>query len=275
MRSMDGLSNGRAAPFKCTSEGNTLCHIKSMNPTHSLPLHQLIRDPSRSHRLPGPSLQRTILINFCTTLKMYTDSRRIDVTYETHVVTMGNVSALGKTYKEVAILPTSFHSLKTHRYQQSQISIKKSSNAKIPTTVNMECSGEERGSPEPELGEDEIEIRVYIGDIPFNPHSQAPDAGSLEIPIHKDATLEDLKSEIQKRYLGLEPYFQILLFKGDVMTDDERKLSEYGIDEDNSELELETAKICEECGGRVYKIGDQASEKCENCDENMETEEGV
>lgn len=140
---------------------------------------------------------------------------------------------------------------------------------------HKEYSGEDRGSPEPELGEDEILISVYIGEIPFRPHSKATDEGSLQIPIHQDATLEDLKLEIQKRYQGLEPYFQILLFKGDVMTDDERKLSEYGIDGEYLELELETAKICEECGGRAYRIGECAPEQCENCDQNMEAEEGA
>ena len=148
--------------------------------------------------------------------------------------------------------------------------------------LRKEYSSEERGSPEPELGRDEILISVYIGDIPFRPHSQAEDEGSLHIPIHEDATLEDLKLEIQKRYHGLEPYFQVLLFKGDVMTDDERKLSEYGIDEDDMELELETAKICEKCGERVYRIGEYAPEecvncdqRCENCDENIEADEGA
>lgn len=134
--------------------------------------------------------------------------------------------------------------------------------------AHEESSGEERENLEPELGEDEILINVYIGDIPFRPHSGVKDEGSLQIRIHRDATLEDLKLEIQKRYQGLEPYFQILLFKGDVMTDDERKLSEYGIDEENMEVELESAKICEECGGRVYRIGEYASEQCETCDEN-------
>ncbi len=33
---VDDLSNGQAAPYKCTSEGTTL------NPTESLPLRQLI-----------------------------------------------------------------------------------------------------------------------------------------------------------------------------------------------------------------------------------------
>lgn len=148
--------------------------------------------------------------------------------------------------------------------------------------IQEDYSGEDRGSPEPELGEDEILISVYIGDIPFRPQSKATDEGSLHIPIHQDATLEDLKLEIQKRYKGLEPYFQILLFKGDVMTDDELKLSEYGIDGEYLELELETAKICEECGGRTYRIGECVPEQCENCDqrcenceENMEAEEGA
>lgn len=130
-------------------------------------------------------------------------------------------------------------------------------------------------SPDPELGEDEILISVYIGEVPFRPQSKDRDEGSLQIPIHQDATLEDLKMEIQKRYKGLEPYFQILILRGDVMTDDERKLSEYGVDEEYLELELETAKICEECGGRVYKIGECAPEQCENCEENMEVEEGA
>lgn len=145
-----------------------------------------------------------------------------------------------------------------------------------------EYSGEERRSPEPELGGNEILISVYIGDIPFRPHSKAEDEGSLHILIHEDATLEDLKLEIQKRYHGLEPYFQVLLFKGDIMTDDERKLSEYGVDEDDTELELETARICEECEGRVYRIGENASEQCvncnqicENCGENIDAVEGT
>lgn len=137
-----------------------------------------------------------------------------------------------------------------------------------------ENSGEERGSPDPdpdpELGEDEILINVYIGDIPFRPNSEAEDEGALHIPIHKDATLEDLKLEIQKRYHGLEPDFQVLIFKGDIMTDDERKLSEYGVNEDDdTELELETARICEECGGKVYRIGDYVSEQCVNCKSEM------
>lgn len=145
-----------------------------------------------------------------------------------------------------------------------------------------ENSGEERGSPEPEPGGDEILISVYIGDIPFRPHSEAEDEGSLHILIHEDATLEDLKLEIQKRYHGLEPDFQVLIFKGEIMTDDERKLSDYGIDEDDMELELETARICEECGGRVCRIGENASEqcmncnqRCENCEENKEADEGA
>lgn len=146
-----------------------------------------------------------------------------------------------------------------------------------------ENSGEERGSPGPEPGGDEILISVYIGDIPFRPHSEAEDEGSLHILIHEDATLEDLKLEIQKRYHGLEPDFQVLIFKGEIMTDDERKLSDYGIDEDDMELELETARICEECGGKVCRIGENASEQCINCnqrcenceEENKEADEGA
>lgn len=188
----------------------------------------------------------------------------------------------------------------TGELDSSQIRIQQLPNVSRPTAVEMEdqeskrdafnqadyvrkeYSGEERGSPEPEPGGDEILISVYIGDIPFRPHSKAEDEGSLHILIHEDATLEDLKLEIQKRYHGLEPYFQVLLFRGDIMTDDERKLSEYGIDEDDTELELETAKICEECGGRVYRIGEYGSEqcgncdqRCEDCDEKLEADEGA
>lgn len=144
-----------------------------------------------------------------------------------------------------------------------------------------ENSGEERGSPGPELvGDEDILISVYIGDIPFIPHSETEDEGCINILIHKDATLEDLKLEIQKRHHGLEPYFQVLIFKGDIMTDDWRKLSDYGVEEDDTELELETAKICEECGGRVYRIGDNAWKQCTICnqrydEENKEAEEGA
>lgn len=135
---------------------------------------------------------------------------------------------------------------------------------------------------EPEIGGNEILISVYIGDIPFRPHSEAEDEGTLHILIHQDATLEDLKLEIQKRYRGLEPYFQVLIFKGDIMIDDERKLSEYGVDKDDAEIELETAKICDACGGRAYRIGDGGSEqclncdqRCENCGEKIEADEGA
>lgn len=135
---------------------------------------------------------------------------------------------------------------------------------------HKENSGEERGSPGPELGgDDEILISVYIGDIPFIPHSETEDEGCLNISIHKDATLEDLKLEIQKSYRGLEPYFQVLIFKSFILTDDERKLSEYGV-EDDAELELETARICEECEGRVYRIGDNAWKQCMNCNRRYE-----
>lgn len=58
------------------------------------------------------------------------------------------------------------------------------------------------------------------------------------------------------------------------MTDDEHKLPEYGIDEDILELELETVKICEECGGRAYRIGEYDSEQCENCSENSKGDDG-
>lgn len=131
--------------------------------------------------------------------------------------------------------------------------------------LGQEDAGKQSGSPEPKLSEGEILVSVYIGDIPFVPHT--PDEGCLDIPIHEHATLEDLKLEIQKRYLGLEPHFQVLLLKGNVITGGERKLSEHGINKDNSELELESAKICEDCGGRVYRIGENVLEMCENCDD--------
>lgn len=155
----------------------------------------------------------------------------------------------------------------------------KSYGSNLEENFCQENSDEERGSPGPKLGEDdEILISVYIGDIPFIPHSETEDEGCLDISIHKDATLEELKLEIQKRYRGLKPYFQVLIFKNDVMGDDERKLSEYGV-EDDTELELETARICEECGDRVYRIGDNAWKQCMNCnqtyEDNREADEGA
>lgn len=45
MRGGIDLSNGQVAFYKCTSEGNTPSHIKSINPTDSSPLRQLSRMP--------------------------------------------------------------------------------------------------------------------------------------------------------------------------------------------------------------------------------------
>ena len=56
---VDDLSNGRAGLFKCTSEGNTPSHMKSINSTDFLPLFQLVRDPSRSRRLHASYLPST------------------------------------------------------------------------------------------------------------------------------------------------------------------------------------------------------------------------